>query len=659
MSIVEQTQIIDRNIHALVRLYIQNKTDLPIDLQDIPIDKWDVSRVTNMQHLFAGTTFNEPINEWDVSKVNNMSHMFHNCTEFNQPLSKWDVSNVQYMQEMFSGCYQFNGDISKWNVKKVTNMENMFALCTAFVDIPLAEWDVGNVTNMKGMFSDCFDFNQPLDNWNVKKVVYMQGMFNGCTMFDHPLNNWNVSRVENMEMMFTDCVAFNHPLDKWKVNNVSIMAFMFDNCKKFNQSIDDWVVSSVVEMVGMFNNCAEFNQPLNKWDVSEVTDMGNMFNGCKDFNQPLDNWNVGSVANMSYMFNDCESFNQPIQNWNVDNVVEMEGIFDNCPIDDNHIPYAFTTAPWDNEQQGYQQDGTPDVDPFQIHTAAAKINYVKLNAFLDENVPESITIPTQVDYSDYIHTTFLRIITDGDESEATKTEQKAGLERIMNERLRNLDYSIFSENQLHSIFYALQYVLVQSTEFQKVYVDTFIQDCVHAYNGDDGMTCAQGALERIVISLVNACQFVQSSKGETEEYQTLVAIITANPEKLISEYIRDWYKLHKTGTDGAFPPTTTEKEKKADLKAYLLELFPEEESLINMQIRDVADIIGYEEDDFMYGGKRRKSNRKNVRKTRKSVRKGTRKGGKRQKTSQRKTQKHIQKHRRTKIHKPSMSRRMD
>jgi len=650
MSSFDQTQITDRNIHALVKLYIRNKPDLPIDLQSIPIGNWDVSRVTNMQHLFSdASTFNESINDWNVSKVTNMSYMFKNCAEFNQPLFKWDVSNVQYMQHMFAGCYDFNQDISKWKVNKVTDMESMFSLCTSFVDYPLAEWDVSNVTNMKGMFSECSDFDQPIGDWIVTKVVYMQNMFNGCTMFNQPLNKWTMTRVENTEMMFADCVSFDQPLDKWTVDKVVIMTSMFENCKEFNKSIDDWTVSQVVEMSGMFNNCVKFDQPLNSWDVSEVVNMAGMFNGCTDFNQPLDNWNVGSVTNMSYMFSDCEKFNQPIQGWNVDQVVEMEGIFDNCPIDENHIPRRFLA-------RDEQYDDGPYVDAQQIHREAAKINYTKLNAFLDEHVPESIPIPTEIDYSNYIHTTFLQLIADSNDSEATKTEQKAGLERIMYERLRNLDYSIFSEKQLHSIFYALQYVLVQPPEFQKIYVDTFIQDCVHAYEGEDGMTCAQGALERIAISLVNACQTVQSSEGEKEEYQTIIAIITANPEKLAEEYIRDWYKLHKTGTDGAFPSTTTEAEKKADLKAYLLELLPEEERIIDAKIQEFADNIGYEEDDFMYGGKRRKSVQKGRRKSlqknhiksvRKSIRKGThkktRKGGKPPKGAHKKTRKHIRK----------------
>ena len=40
------------------------------------------------------TNFNQPLDKWDVSKVTNMSVMFYGATSFNQPLDNWDVSKV-------------------------------------------------------------------------------------------------------------------------------------------------------------------------------------------------------------------------------------------------------------------------------------------------------------------------------------------------------------------------------------------------------------------------------------------------------------------------------------------------------------------------------------------------------------------------------------
>jgi surface protein len=65
------------------------------DFKDI--NKWDVSKVTNMNGLFFAERFNEfnqDISNWDVSNVTDMRHMFALCKSFNQDISKWDTSNI-------------------------------------------------------------------------------------------------------------------------------------------------------------------------------------------------------------------------------------------------------------------------------------------------------------------------------------------------------------------------------------------------------------------------------------------------------------------------------------------------------------------------------------------------------------------------------------
>ena len=88
--------------------------------QIIGLEKWDVSKVTNMDRMFSGCThFNSDLSKWDVSSVGYMNSMFWGCENFNSNLSKWDVSSVEDMGNMFSGCENFNSDLSKWNVSNV------------------------------------------------------------------------------------------------------------------------------------------------------------------------------------------------------------------------------------------------------------------------------------------------------------------------------------------------------------------------------------------------------------------------------------------------------------------------------------------------------------------------------------------------------------
>jgi surface protein len=178
------TIITNENIHDLVRIFIIKKyyetpkvynpfnpdeprEELPIDLQSIPIGKWDVSRVTKMSFLFADwDKFNEPLNDWDVSNVRNMSYMFRDCKRFNQPLDKWDVLNVTHengMEGMFMGCKKFNQDLSNLDVYNVKNMSYMFCRCKIFNKNP--EWIINEETKTKDMF-----LGTPLKNVKLEKT---------------------------------------------------------------------------------------------------------------------------------------------------------------------------------------------------------------------------------------------------------------------------------------------------------------------------------------------------------------------------------------------------------------------------------------------------------------------------------------------------------
>ena len=216
-------------------------------------DQPNLSRVTSLSEMFKESSMNAPLEKWDVSKVTDMSGMFMDAREFNQPLEKWDVS-------------------------KVTNMSNMFKNAVSF-NQPLEKWDVSKVTNMSGMFS--------LDLFMYKSGDSISRYINRT--FNQPLEKWNVSKVTNMNKMFSRAISFNQPLEKWNVSKVTDMAFMFSHAISFNQPLEIWNVSKVTDMRYMFSQASSFNQPLEKWNVSKVTDMEGMFKDAKSMNK-LPSW---------------------------------------------------------------------------------------------------------------------------------------------------------------------------------------------------------------------------------------------------------------------------------------------------------------------------------------------------------------------------------
>jgi len=62
-------------------------------LEGLPAEAPDLSRITSLERMFKGSSFDQSVANWDVSGIQDMSEMFAFST-FNQPLDSWDFSSV-------------------------------------------------------------------------------------------------------------------------------------------------------------------------------------------------------------------------------------------------------------------------------------------------------------------------------------------------------------------------------------------------------------------------------------------------------------------------------------------------------------------------------------------------------------------------------------
>ena len=367
------------------------------------------------------------------------------------------------------------------------------------------------------------------------------------------------------------------------------------------------------------------DKQIGDWDVHEVTDMSGLFAGRENFNEALNDWNVSNVTNMSHMFANCKYFNQPLNRWDVSQVTNIEGMFEHCRRMRTQNKPIFRI----NLNATDFRVNRVKVDTRQIHREAAKINYNRLNTLLSEKT--NTVVPEDINYPNYINKTITELIDEQtDANENIIAEQKDGLQRIMTSRILGLDYDNLNVDVRESIFYSLNYVKSQPPIFQKIYVSSFIDDCVNAHEGVDGMTCVMGAVERFVFSLVPACRAFE----ENTDYQQIIKIVMI--KKLITDSIVDWYKLHHKDKSNAFPAEKTIDDKKTDLREYLQNLYPGNETLINEKIVEIADEMGYDDYVFAYeGGRRRKTMNKRKMNKRKTNKRKTNK----RKTMKRRTNK--------------------
>ena len=150
----------------------------------------DVGRVYHDDYTTANLL--KSIDQWGGIKWTSMQDAFRGASGMTYVATDApDLSRVTDMSHMFNGATLFDGDISEWDVSHVTNMGFMFFDASSF-NQPLDSWNVSHVTNMRFMFSDASSFNQPLDSWDVSHVTNMKFMFFDATSFDRNLGEWYV-----------------------------------------------------------------------------------------------------------------------------------------------------------------------------------------------------------------------------------------------------------------------------------------------------------------------------------------------------------------------------------------------------------------------------------------------------------------------------------
>lgn len=131
-----------------------------VNLNDIDVSNiesfYDESRFLG---LFSGIEiYNIDISKWDVSRVTNMNNMFYDCYTLRSTgdLRKWDVSNVIYFNCMFMDCVKLEdiGDISEWKFNdNLNSTKMMFYSCTRLKFIGDVEnWNIPQKTDINGMF---------------------------------------------------------------------------------------------------------------------------------------------------------------------------------------------------------------------------------------------------------------------------------------------------------------------------------------------------------------------------------------------------------------------------------------------------------------------------------------------------------------------------
>lgn len=296
------------------------RSELDIQGPNADLNHIDISEITELTGLFNQDVENIKIDKWNTSKVTNMSGLFNGCGKFNADLSNWDTSNVTRMASMFFSCQEFNSDLSGWNVS--------------------------NVTNVSGMFFRCKKFNSDISGWDLKNVKEALCMLSGCDSFTYSIKHWKLGKLSETE---TENLVFGR---EKKNSNKDIksgeIVIKVTNKEKLREQIKKAIdeqgpnvnlnhldVSEITDMSELFVGLTVCWIGFHLWDVSKVTTMKAMFKGCNClYTNTFEYWNVSKVTDMSEMFSGCTNFRLPIDEyWKVDkDKVNTDKMFENSGV---------------------------------------------------------------------------------------------------------------------------------------------------------------------------------------------------------------------------------------------------------------------------------------------------------------------------------------
>ena len=162
------------------------RSDKPEHIEEIILDGYDTSNVTNMSCMFWGCDSLESLDLscFDTSNVTDMASMFNGCSSLESlDLSGFDTSNVTDMGCMFEGCSSLESlDLSSFDTSNVTDMSDMFSKCRSLEHLDLSRFDTSNVTNMSFMFNGCNSLKSlHLGNFDTPNLTKWDYMYAGCS----------------------------------------------------------------------------------------------------------------------------------------------------------------------------------------------------------------------------------------------------------------------------------------------------------------------------------------------------------------------------------------------------------------------------------------------------------------------------------------------
>ena len=408
----------------------------------IDISKLDTSKVTNASFMFGNANTDKIIlTGLSFPKCTKLDYMFYYATGTTLDLSSWDISNITSMSNMFAGSFK-KIDLTGWKTTNVTNMDSMFYKSSnPLEELIIPDWDMTNVTSSSSFMKDSYmknlkliDLSRSNDATIAKIASYLptrtattsgtvlvpgntsQAAYDaliakywrpiGAAIGSVPTSAdivaeldeiypgkstkvyvgtcepWNAdtSKVELviLDSSIATITEDNEVISTGVLGDITIEARIIDtqevvgtktisvtetdsypNLIKFRAASTPSSYSTIITVNGSakklsaltydsitdiysydagapitkikFDGASNISE-LVKLNISNVTSMNNMFYSCYSLQSlNVSNWDTSNVTDMSLMFYECNKLTLlDLSNWDTSNVTNMQQMFNKC-----------------------------------------------------------------------------------------------------------------------------------------------------------------------------------------------------------------------------------------------------------------------------------------------------------------------------------------
>ena len=269
--------------------YVQNAANCfgYSKLSEIDLSTLDLGELEIAQYMFRdskATSIN--LSGLKTNKLWDVRYMFQSMPNLqNIILDGWDVSNVTDASNMFSGNSATSVDLSKLHFNSLTNATGMFYNMVNLTEVTLPK-DTGKVVK----FTQFFDYDRSLatinglDYLDTSSAEDLSYMFRGCTSLPDLsiLNKWDMSKVTTLVSMFQNASGTETlDLSGWEVPELKTTNSMFSGSKFKQIDLSNLETPKLNDVRSMFDSCGSLEVlRINKLNTRTITttNVGRVFN---------------------------------------------------------------------------------------------------------------------------------------------------------------------------------------------------------------------------------------------------------------------------------------------------------------------------------------------------------------------------------------------